>query len=106
KVRLKKAHSEKDFQKSNNVYYYNAAPEFNRFSTEGSSFAGVSIRRNPQLWIRLAPTDVTKNGVEVEVHGYVFNLPNTFKQSTGTLAPPGHLTVLDSNAAAFALTPS
>lgn len=106
KVRLKKAHSEKDFQTSNNVYYYNAAPEFNRFSTEGSSFAGVSIRRNPQLWIRLAPTDVTKNGVEVEVHGYVFNLPNPFKQSTGTLAPPGHLTVLDSNAAAFALTPS
>lgn len=106
KIRLTKVNSMNTFENKDNVYFYNAAPEFNRFATKDSIYAGVKIIRNPQLLVKLAPTDITKNTVEVQVTGYVLDIPNDFKEKTGTLMAPAKATVSGKNITSFSLKPS
>ena len=88
KVKLVAVQSEEDFLKGENVYYYNAAPELNKYATLGSEFAKVSVKKNPQLWVRLAKCDVAKNAVEVTVKGFQFSTTDPLRKSQGTLAAP------------------
>jgi len=106
KVGLKVAKSQEDYNKRENVYFYNAAPEFNRFSTKGSEFENVKITRNPQVWVKVAQTDITKNVVSLEMKGFEFNPVNTLLQKSGTLSPLRNAGVTDNNTAAYKLTPS
>lgn len=106
KVHLKRVKSIAVFNKSSNVYYYNPAPDLNKFASKGSDFAKVKIIKNPQFLVKLAPTNVTENDIEVNVYGYVFNILNRFKHTTEPLTAPVNAVVLDSNTASFALTPS
>lgn len=106
KVKLKKVASVNDFNTQSDVYFYNAAPEFNRFATSGSDFAKQHIARNPQVWVKLAATDISKNKVQVAVSGFAFDIHNQFKKTTGEPGSITGLAVIDSNAKAFSLQPS
>lgn len=106
KVRLKQVTSMEAFKQQQNVYYYNAAPEFNQFATKGSEFEKVKITRNPQLLVKLAPTDVTKNGIEVRVSGYVFAISNHYLEKSGALKAPANVMIADTNTGSFYLKPS
>ncbi|WP_114791892.1 glycoside hydrolase family 31 protein [Niabella yanshanensis] len=106
KVKLKQVASADEFNKQSNVYFYNAAPEFNRFATAGSDFSKQHIARNPQVWVKLATTDISKSKVEVTLSGFLFHIDNQFRKATGVLSPVAGLTVIDSNAKAFSLQPS
>ncbi len=106
KVKLKKVASLQAFQKQTNVYYYNPNPEFNRFATPGSSFAQVSIKRNPQVLIKLAPVNVTQTHIDVIIKGYAFTVPNHFTQKKGTLSTPQGAGVTQENTHPFSIRPS
>ncbi|MEZ5029536.1 MAG: glycoside hydrolase family 31 protein [Ferruginibacter sp.] len=49
RIAITEATSQDVFDKNNNVYFYNAAPQLNRFATAGSTFANVKITKNPQV---------------------------------------------------------
>jgi alpha-glucosidase (family GH31 glycosyl hydrolase) len=105
-IKLKAVNSLEAFNAQTNVYYYNAAPSLNQFATKGSAFEKVAITKNPQLLIRLAKTDITKNEVSAAIKGFVFNISNAYKKSEGTLTAPGNARVTEQNAGAFSLKPS
>ncbi len=88
KVKLVKATSLSELQSTPNSYYYNPAPELNRFSTPGSEAAKVSVTKNPQLLVNLAKTDVNQNAIEVVVKGVGLDIPNKYLAKTGSLAAP------------------
>lgn len=106
KVELHKVKSGEEFKNKDNVYYYDAAPDFNQFATKDSAFSKVKIIRNPELLVELAQTDITKNSIEVQVSGYVFDIPNDFKKTTGSLSKPTNATVADNNITSYSLKPS
>lgn len=87
-VKLTRVASEAELANAANAYYYNPAPELNRFSTPGSDAAGVSVKKNPQLIIKLQATDVKTNGVDVTVNGFELNVPSTLTASHGSLTAP------------------
>ena len=72
KVKLTEAHSMEQFLNGENIFYYNAAPNLNRFATKGSEFEKVEITKNPQLLIKLAETDVTANQIDMTIKGFRF----------------------------------
>jgi len=89
KVKLVRAESLAQWQSStDNVWYYDPAPELNRFSTPGSEFASVKMTKNPQILVRLASTDIAANAESVTVKGYRYDVTNTLAKTHGTLAAP------------------
>ena len=70
------------------TWYYDSAPELNRFATPGSEFANVKITKNPQIVVNLGTTDVTKNMYEVDVTGYTFDTSNRQLVTSGSIAAP------------------
>ncbi len=75
RVKLTPVSSLEAFENGQNVYFYEAAPNLNRFATPGGDFAQVAIVKNPQLHVKLAAVDVTAHKVEVTVKGYRFDAP-------------------------------
>ncbi|WP_245562242.1 TIM-barrel domain-containing protein [Niabella aurantiaca] len=106
RIRLTEATSEEAFRKQTNVYYYNPAPNLNRFSTAGSSFEQTAITKNPQLLIKLAAADVTARALTLTFNGYHFEPADHLRKQHGRLAAPLQAQVTDSNRQAYALTPS
>ena len=104
-VKLYEASSEEEFDNGENVWFYNESPELNRFSTPGSSFASVSIKKNPQLMVKTAGTDITENSIVLNVKGFVFSPADRFRATTGELAAP-QMTTGPENIGAYAITPS
>ncbi len=105
KVKITRVATRAEFDKGTNVYFYDAAPELNRFSTLGTDAAAVSVKKNPQVMVKLAKTDVNANGVSVDVKGFVFNMPNTRLASHGTLTAP-EAGFAEDAVEAYQLTPS
>ncbi|MFT4093579.1 MAG: glycoside hydrolase family 31 protein, partial [Niabella sp.] len=103
-IALKPVNSLAALNAGQNVYYYDAAPNFNQFATAGSEFAKVAITKNPQLVVKLQKTDITKHPVIVQLTGYVFNIQNKLKQSAGKLSIPAAV-VTEQNSTAFSLKP-
>jgi alpha-glucosidase (family GH31 glycosyl hydrolase) len=106
KVKLKEANSMTDFLKKENVFFYDAAPNLNKFSTKGSEYENVGIIKNPQLLVKLTSTDITKNGITLNVEGFVFNPSDKNRLTPGTLTAPFHAQVSDANAEAYTLKPT
>ena len=106
KVKLREAKTAEEQATGTNVYYYDAAPELNRFATPGSEFAKVSVKKNPQLIVRLAATDVTQSAVVLEVKGHAFAPESRLLQTDGTLVAPTGATVPDAGRTAYTLTPT
>ena len=103
KLKLAEVNSLQAFNNGKNVYYYNAAPDLNEFSTKGSDFAKVKMVKNPQIWVKVGGTDITKNEVQLDIKGYAFDPADLTKVNTGSLTAPAGLAVLDSNKTAYSL---
>ncbi|MGL5317687.1 MAG: TIM-barrel domain-containing protein, partial [Bacteroidales bacterium] len=105
KVKLSPVQSIDQLETSDNVYFYEAQPNMNRFATPGTPFAEKVITKNPVLHVKLQKTDVTKNGVELQVKGYVFNIANSHLKKEGALTAP-EVRFTAENIAPYTLTPS
>lgn len=89
-----------------NVYFYNTSPDLNRFATPGSTFAKTRIIKNPQLLVKLAATDVTKNAVELTIEGFSFEPADRLRVASGKLSSPQTAQVREEQRGAYTLTPS
>lgn len=88
KVKLTKAASKDEFEKGENVFFYDEAPNLNRFATKGSEFEKVIIPKNPQLLVKLAATDITVNMTTLRIEGFCFAPEDRHRITTGTLTTP------------------
>lgn len=104
-VKLTRAGSLDELAKGSDMYYYDEAPQLNRFATEGSEFASVSIVKNPQLIVKLAPVNVNDNAVSVTVKGFEFEPKNSMTSRHGALSAPAAAVAQD-DIEAYSLTPS
>ena len=104
-VKLTAAASLEEFENGTNVYYYNAAPNLNRFSTPGTDMASKVIAKNPQLLVKLGATDVTASTTEVELSGFEFAPADRLRTHHGALTAPV-ATITDEHTGCFSLTPS
>ena len=105
KVELAQATTAEEFAKADNAYYYEAAPELNRFATPGTKEAEQSIKGAARLMVKLGTTNTTENAVEVVVEGYTFCENDPLVKNTGALSAPV-LTFAEENIEPYALTPS
>lgn len=87
-VKLKAARSLADFEKGVNVYYYDPAPNLNRFSTAGTDIARLKVTTQPQLRVRLGKTNTAENGVSVVLRGFAYEPKSHLLRSTGRLETP------------------
>lgn len=104
RVKLRKAASAEEFAAADNAWYYEPAPDMNRFATAGSEFADVKVVKNPVLHVRLAAADVTSSEQRVVVDGFVFAPEDHMLTRHGALQTPA-LTTPDDNVEAYAVTP-
>lgn len=104
RVKLRKAASAEEFAAADNAWYYEPAPDMNRFATAGSEFADVKVVKNPVLHVRLAAADVTLSEQRVVVDGFVFAPEDHMLTRHGALQTPA-LTTPDDNIEAYAVTP-
>lgn len=104
RVKLQEAASVEEFAAADNAWYYEPAPDMNRFATAGSEFADVKVVKNPVLHVRLAAADVTSSEQRVVVDGFVFAPEDRMLMRHGALQTPA-LTTPDDNVEAYAVTP-
>lgn len=69
-------------------FFFDAAPDLNRFATPGSEFAAVKITGAPKLRIKLPAADVTTDAVNVVVEGYTAAPADPFRLTMGPLEAP------------------
>lgn len=106
KIKLTEVNSHEDFANRENVYFYNATPNLNRFATPGSDFEKEMIVKNPQLYIKLASTDITTSQTVLTINRFVFNTADKHKTSTGTLPVPANAKITEEDTEAYTLQPS
>lgn len=106
KIKLTEAASLDEYREKQNVFFYDAAPNLNRFATEGSEFAKQVITKNPQLLVKLAPADITANTTVLTVDGFTFAPADKHRVSTGALSAPANAQITDANTEAYKLTPT
>ena len=104
-VKLTAAASLADFEKGTDVYFYDAAPNLNRFSTPGTDAANVVVTKNPQLLVKIGKTDVTAAATEVEISGFEFAPADRLRTHSGRLNAPV-ATITDEGTGCFSLTPT
>ena len=105
KVKLTAVNSLDDLKKGENVYFYEEAPELNRFATPGTKMAEVKVTKNPVLHVRLAKADITTSDMAVQVKGFEFAPVNTLLSQTAALTAP-KAKVNEKDITAYTLTPS
>ena len=106
KVKLTEVNSLKDFNSKANVFFYDAQPNLNQFSTPNSEFAKVQISKNPQIKINLSQVDITTTAIDVLLDGYVYQPESKFLKHTGSLANLQQVAISDKDKTAYTLTPS
>ncbi|WP_432221046.1 TIM-barrel domain-containing protein [Flavobacterium sp. TMP13] len=106
KVKLAEVTSMADFESKENVYFFNAAPNLNQFATKGSDFESVKIVKNPQVIVKVASTDITKNSVNLEIKGFQFSPADSYHKSSGPLTAPENAQTAEENATAYTLKPT
>lgn len=105
KVKLTEVTSMDALLNGENVFFYDAAPNLNRFATKGSEFEKVAITKNPQVRIKLAATDITKNQVEVNIEGFQYAPADMHRLTSGSLTAPV-ARVMAENIEAYTLKPT
>lgn len=105
KLKLTEAANMEEFLQKENVYFYNAKPNLNRFATPGSEFEKEVITKNPQLLVKLTATDITANPTTLRIDGFVFAPTDNSKVKTGTLVAP-QAQVTEENRAPYTLKPT
>lgn len=104
-VKLTQANSLEEFNNSENVWFYDAQPNLNRFATKDSEFEKVQILKNPVIMIKVAKSDVTASATVLSIKGHQFDAKNSLLVSEGALEAP-NATVTDDNCQAYTITPS
>lgn len=105
KVKLSEVKDRADLETNDAVFFYEEAPNFNRFATANEAFAETAILRNPQLLVKLPAVDVTQESVSVRVEGFTFE-PQNPTVNTGTLTAPADARVTEENTKAYDLIPT
>lgn len=105
KVKLTEAQNMDEFLNGSNIYFYDAAPNLNKFATPGSEFAKEVITKNPQVLVKLAATDITAAPVTLTVEGFKFAPADRHKTSTGALSAPA-AQIADANTKAYTIKPT
>lgn len=105
-INLAEANSLEDFKSRENVYFYDRAPNLNRFATKGSDFEKKVIAGNPQLLVKLAAADITAAPTVLSVEGFRFEPAEKYRLSSGALTAPANAAVTEENAAAYTLKPT
>ncbi|HEY5391755.1 MAG TPA: DUF5110 domain-containing protein, partial [Hanamia sp.] len=103
KLKIAEVKTLEAFNKNSNAFFYNAAPNLNQFATSGSSFEKVSMIKNPQVWVKVAPVNISKSDVVVKIEGYEFKPKENLKMYSGKLQIPSNVDVSDSNKTAYSL---
>jgi alpha-glucosidase (family GH31 glycosyl hydrolase) len=105
-VKLTEVHSLAEYHAKENIFFYDVAPNLNQFATRGSDFEKEIIRKNPQLLVKVASVNTTENQVQLSIEGFVFNPPDTYRISRGTLTVPPSAKVSEDNTEAYTLKPT
>ena len=105
KIKLTEAGSMDEFLQKENVYFYDAKPNLNKFATKGSEFEKEVLTKNPQLLVKLTATDITANRTTLNINGFVFAPADHSKITTGSLVTP-KAEVPEENTAAYTLKPT
>lgn len=105
KVKLTKVTSKDEFEKGENVFFYDEAPNLNQFATKGSEFEKVVITKNPQLLVKLAATDITANSTTLRIEGFCFTPEDRHRITAGMLTAPIAQVAAD-NTEAYTLKPT
>lgn len=106
KIKLVQVNSMDEFTKNENVFFYDAAPNLNKFATKGSEFEKEVITKNPQLLVKLASTDITAGETVLNIEGFVFAPADKYRVTPGTLAAPLNAQIADENTTAYTLKPT
>ncbi|MCZ4244107.1 TIM-barrel domain-containing protein [Pedobacter punctiformis] len=106
KIKLTEVNSMDDFLKNENVYFYETAPNLNKFATKDSEFEKVVITKNPQVLVKLKATDITVNPVTLTIEGFIFEPADKQRVSAGRLTAPLNAVVTDQNREAYTLKPT
>ena len=72
-IELRKVTTQEEYENAtDNVYFYNEAPNLNHYATEGSEFASVEIITNPKVQVKIAKDDrdITKDTIKLTVEGF------------------------------------
>ena len=104
-VKLTQASSIEEFNNGENVWFYDAAPELNRFATKGSEFEKVQMIKNPVIMVKVAKRDVTADATVLTIKGYEFDIQANLLASEGALEAP-KATVKEEDCQAYTITPS
>lgn len=105
KLKLTEVNSMEEFQKQENVFFYDATPNLNKFATPGSEFEKEVITKNPQLLVKLTSTDITTNPTILNIEGFVFAPAEKYRITPGTLTAP-LAKITEENTQAYTLTPT
>ncbi len=105
KIKLMEASSMDEYLRKENVYFYDAIPNLNKFATKGVEFAKEVITKNPQLLVKLAATDITASPITLKISGFVFAPSDHTKVTTGKLVAP-KAQVSEENITAYTLKPT
>lgn len=105
RIKLTEVTSEQDFRNGENVYYYCAAPNLNRFATPGSEMADIKVIKNPVLYIKTGKTDITLHPVAVTIKGFEYAPENRYLHNTGVLEAP-QVQITEADTTPYSLTPS
>ena len=88
RIRLREAKTRAEYDSRSDVYWYDAAPELNLFSTPGTASAEKSIKKNPLLRVKFAKRDITKGDLVLSVRNARLEMPSSLLVSNGSLSAP------------------
>jgi len=103
-IKLHEVYSQQAFEQSENVYFYDAAPNLNLFSTKGSDAEKVTVSKSPQILIKIEKTDITSNKTTLTIKNFVCH--NSIFSKTGPLNAPSNAKVAEPDRKPYSLTPS
>ena len=103
KVKLKKVKTIEEFNQGENVWFYDKAPNLNRFATKGSEFENVDMTKNPVIMVKVAKTDVTAAATTLTIKGHEMEIPNTHLVTKGTFKDTPKPTMKDEDFQAYTI---
>lgn len=106
KIKLEEVNTLQEFEQKENVYFYDAKPNLNKFATEGSEFQKLIITKNPQLLVKLRKSDITASSTELKISGFEFEPADPLRVTTGKTVAPENAIVTDDNSEAYNLRPT
>ncbi len=84
-VKLAKVNNIEDFNKGENVWFYDKQPNLNRFATKGSEFEKVDMTKNPVIMVKLAKSDVTAAATTLTIKGFEMNISGSLLLTKGEI---------------------